>query len=463
MSTYKIIHELASTRSSNEKKNILLREVNNEELKTFFRLALSNRIRFYQKKEISSSFKVDNFISLLDAMKYIEEHIALRKITGNAAKHFIKNLLSEVSVENEYVLKLILQKKSGCDLGASIVNKIWPKLITEFPCLLATNWDDKLSTKLFASSDKIYSQKKSDGLRVALVIDEEGNVSAYTRAGNELNVFGVFDYFGEFIKGVVIDGELLTINNDTGKFNNRQTSNGICSKAIHDTMSEEESKMLHMTAWDMIPIDDFKREYSDIEYSSRFASLYNFVISYEVGKHISVIDSKIVKSPQEAQDHYQEMIYQGEEGTVVKSSKMLWENKRSKLQLKVKSEFLCDLKVIGYIPGKGELEGNLGALMVESNDSKVQVNISGFSLKLRSEIFANLIDSSVNYQMVINDELQTYTALPGDSDIYIDSIVEVKYNSKIKSRDSDIWSLFLPRFEKSRPDKLLANNFDEIK
>ena len=360
MSVYSIIQELATTRSSNDKKGILQREVANEDLKTFFRLALSNQIRFYQKKPISSTNKIVG-IELDDAMKRLEENIAERRITGNSARAYIEDLFNWVTDDDEVVLKLILQKKSGCDIGASIVNKIWPKLIPEFPCLLATNYDDKLGAKLFAEGS-VTAQVKSDGLRVHLVIDEEGIVTAYTRAGNELELFGVFDSLGEYVKGVVIDGELLTINKATGKFNPRTTSNGICSRAIHGTMNKEQSEMLHMTAWDMIPLADFKAEKSNLPYSARSNNL-NVLLDANLSLKslVSMIETRTVNTIEEANQYYQEVQNRGEEGIILKSPNMLWSNTRSKQQLKLKSELICELRVKGWLPGKGELEGNLGA------------------------------------------------------------------------------------------------------
>lgn len=460
MSIYKIIQELASTRSSNDKKAILTREKDNTELQTFFRLALSNQIMFYQKKVFDVEPRGNT--PLLESMSWLENVIASRKITGNDARDKIEFLLEKSSVEDAEVLKLILQKKSGCDLGVSIINKIWPKLIPDYPCLLATNWETKLADKLDWKSG-CYAQLKSDGLRVNIVVDEEGGVKCYTRAGNELNLHGVFDVVGNHVRGVMIDGELLTVNPSTGKYNPRQTSNGICSKAIHGTMSVLESSQLHLTAWDIVTIDDFREESSDAPYSKRFDALKSFIEVSDLSKLVSVIPSKMVYSIDEAQDLYQEMISQGEEGIIVKSPKMVWENKRSKLQLKVKAELTADLKVVGYLPGKGELTGNLGALLMESDDSLVEVSMSGFSLKHRSQIFANLTNDVVGYSMVIDDKLIPFFATPGQCDIVLGSIVEVKYNAKIKSKSTDTWSLFLPRFSKSRPDKTFANKLEEIK
>ena len=51
MSTYKIIQSLSATRSRIEKEEILRAQVDNIQLKTFFKLALDPFINFFQKKE----------------------------------------------------------------------------------------------------------------------------------------------------------------------------------------------------------------------------------------------------------------------------------------------------------------------------------------------------------------------------------------------------------------------------
>ena len=142
---------------------------------------------------------------------------------------------------------------------------------------------------------------------------------------------------------------------------------------------------------------------------------------------------------------------------------MLWSDSRSNLQLKMKAKNTGDFKVTGYKDGVGKFLGNLGSLVIATSDDKLEANMSGFSFKLRSEIYANLTGNPVNYSMVEDGIVVTKTALPGESDINIGSIIEAAYNAKIKSRDSDIWSIFLPRFQTIRIDKDIANTIEELK
>ena len=89
---YSIIQELAATRSGNDKKSILSREIDNQDLKIFFKLALYNQIMFYQKKPISSNSKTPAQITLREAMGNLATRIASRAVTGNDAKEYIANL-----------------------------------------------------------------------------------------------------------------------------------------------------------------------------------------------------------------------------------------------------------------------------------------------------------------------------------------------------------------------------------
>lgn len=462
MTTYKILESLAATRSRLEKEAILQAEQSNAELKTFFKLALDPFINFFQKKVFVHKPNKTSDLTLSEAMVLINTRISPRVVTGNAAVDEINTLLSRLNSEDAKCIMMILQKDPRAGLGISTVNKIWNGLIQEFPCLLATAWDDKLAAKLPWTSGVI-SQLKSDGLRINIIIDGTGGVTAYTRAGNELNMFGAFDCLGTKFKSVVLDGELLSINKATGKFNNRQTSNGICGKAVRNTMSAAEAATLHCVTWDVIPLSDFMRARSGLQYKERLATLQKMMERIpEFTSIISIVPSRIVHSIGQAQEHYQEMLSAGEEGTMVKDPAMLWSDTRSKLQLKLKDTATADLVVTGFQQGTGKLLGNLGSLNIETSDGLCKVAMSGFSMKVRSQIYANLTGKPVTYVMVIEGADAELTANPGDIDVIIGSVVEVKYNQKIKSRDVKTWSLFLPRFSQTRPDKKVANSLAEI-
>lgn len=458
MSIYSIIEQLRATSSKKEKEKILRDNIDNGTLKNFFRLALNQYINFYQKKPFKlPTISVQNTYTLDYAMEFLEVVIARRSITGNAAFNEIQNTLDNMDPDDAACIALILQKDPDCGVD-TLAEKVWKGISPKYPCLLATAFTEELVKKHFDFTKKIYVQLKLDGLRVNIVVDDHGVVTVFTRSGRVMDVYGVFDHFSSYGMGLVYDGELLTVNSE-GNFNNRQTSNGICSKAVKGTMSEAEASSLHVVLWDVIDLNDFNSGAGTTPYETRFDTLQTILVN---DARASIVQSKLVTSLEEVNEFYSEKIAEGEEGAMLKCGNMIWEDSRSKKQLKLKAVNTCELRVSGAFEGKGALEGNLGSLQLKSDDGLVDVNMSGFNLKLRSEIWANIQNKPVQYSVKEGLYWTFKTANPKDTDINIGSIVEVTYNQKIKSRDSDTWSLFLPRYHSFRMDKTSTNTFEEI-
>jgi DNA ligase-1 len=116
---------------------------------------------------------------------------------------------------------------------------------------------------------------------------------------------------------------------------------------------------------------------------------------------------------------------------------MIWEDKRSKGQIKFKGELDCTLKVVGWEEGTGKHKGRLGALVLQSEDGSVSTNCgTGFSDADRAEF--------------------TY-------EYCIGKFVDVKYNARITDKRSSVDSLFLPVFAGFREDKAAADRSKDIK
>jgi ATP-dependent DNA ligase len=132
---------------------------------------------------------------------------------------------------------------------------------------------------------------------------------------------------------------------------------------------------------------------------------------------------------------FEEYLAEGQEGIILKDYKGIWENKRTKNQIKFKGELECDLKIVGIQPGTGKYEGMLGAILCESADGVVKVSVgSGFNDEHRK---------------TLGDEI-------------IGKIVAVKYNARITNKEGD-QSLFLPIFIEVRTDKDTADASKDIK
>ena len=154
------------------------------------------------------------------------------------------------------------------------------------------------------------------------------------------------------------------------------------------------------------------------------------------GKKIWNVTSTIVETLEEAQEIFQGYLAEGFEGIILKDGAGVWEDKRSKTQIKFKGELECDLKIVAVEEGKGKAVGMLGAIICESADGIVKVNVgSGFNDAQRKQYWKENL---------------------------VDKIVAVKYNARIKNKQGEE-SLFLPVFVEIRDDKDVADSSKIIK
>jgi ATP-dependent DNA ligase len=154
------------------------------------------------------------------------------------------------------------------------------------------------------------------------------------------------------------------------------------------------------------------------------------------GKRIWMVSSEIVETYEKAQEIFNEYLSLGYEGIILKDGSGVWEDKRAKHQIKFKGELECDLKIVAVEEGTGKYAGMLGAIVCESGDGVVKVNVgSGFNDAHRN----NLKEKDL-----------------------LGKIVAVKYNARIKNKQGDE-SLFLPIFIEVRDDKDVADSSKDIK
>ena len=239
---------------------------------------------------------------------------------------------------------------------------------------------------------------------------------------------------------MVFDGELL-IADHAGKPVNRQTGNGILSKSIKNTMSETEALQVRATLWDAISYESFKAGQDDEPYNIRMAKLSNAMshvksVNYQFGQYVDMVWTKEVNDLYTAQRIFEKFLAEGQAGTILKSKTGIWEDKRSKEQIKFKGELECDLRVVDWEEGTGKNKGRLGALVCESSDGKIRVNVgSGYSDEQR-EAYGKQV---------------------------VGKIATVKYNARIQDKGNNIESLFLPVFIELREDKDTADESIRIK
>lgn len=439
-----IIEQIGSDTKRTHKLDVLKQHKDNPLLRRVLKMALDPFIRFYIKRIPSYTVSADpdttklrSLDNALDSLMTLAE----RRVTGNAAALLLSETLSSVSADDAIVITRIIGKDLRCGVAEATVNAVFKDLIPVYPCLLARPYDAKNAASIKFPA---YSQLKADGVRANALV-KDGVVTICGRSGKLIDVLGQLDkdiielaslYGGDMF----FDGELVVYDLSSGGTQARRTGNGVINKAIRGTISSEEAADVRFQIWDAFPLEEFNQGQSKCDYRARFQTLTDQMAKFH-GSKILLIPSREVNSWEDAGQHFQEMLSNGEEGVIVKDFSGVWSHTRSEHLVKMKAELDADLEVVGYNPGTGQFEGMVGSLICSSSDGKVVVSISGFTHELRSWITANI-------------------------NAVIGKIVTVMYNERIASKSADrvdIDSLFLPRFKQFRDDKQIADSSGEIK
>lgn len=427
-------NDLASNASRNYKIQKLEENRDDQLLIQIVRLALDPFTNFYIRKipkYTPNQTEVDNLQMSIDQLYDLSQ----RLVTGNAAIEHLAAILSRS--EEPEVIERIIQKDLKCGVSISTANAVWSGLVSEYPVMLCSQFDQKLVDKVQFPA---LVQLKMDGMRFNAIV-RDGKVEYRSRNGKEIQLLGNLD--AEFAKlagdiDCVFDGELLV--KQDGKILDRQTGNGILNKANKGTISANEAAMVEATIWDVIPFIQFSEGKCNTPYGTRMESL-NVLVDNHQPKKIHLVDSWEVDNYEEAKALFEGLLAQGREGIILKDKRGIWEDKRAKHQIKFKGELECDLEIVAVEEGTGKYAGKLGAVVCRSrpeNGIALTVSVgSGFNDAHRANLWA-------------------------DRNNLIGKIVAVKYNMRIKNKAGEE-SLFLPIFIEVRDDKTEADTLGDIK
>ena len=427
-------NDLASNASRNYKIQKLEENLDDQLLIQIVRLALDPFTNFYIRKipkYTPNQTEVDNLQMSIDQLYDLSQ----RLVTGNAAIEHLAAILSRS--EEPEVIERIIQKDLKCGVSISTANAVWSGLVSEYPVMLCSQFDQKLVDKVQFPA---LVQTKMDGMRFNAIV-RDGKVEYRSRNGKEIQLLGNLD--AEFAKlagdiDCVFDGELLV--KQDGKILDRQTGNGILNKANKGTISANEAAMVEATIWDVIPFIQFSEGKCNTPYGTRMESL-NVLVDTHQPKKIHLVDSWEVDNYEEAKTLFEGLLAQGQEGIILKDKRGIWEDKRAKHQIKFKGELECDLEIVAVEEGTGKYAGKLGAVVCRSrpeNGIALTVSVgSGFNDDHRANLWA-------------------------DRNNLIGKIVAVKYNMRTKNKAGEE-SLFLPIFIEVRDDKTEADTLGDIK
>lgn len=426
MNTLEILDLIASDSKRKFKEQVLSDHFYNDLLRKVFWAAYDSNLVFW----ISKHPTVESYAGTLSLDTAIDEICAnlwKRKVTGHSAVKFYQNVLSSLTESDATVLRRIIDGDLRCGVSVPTINKIWNGLIPIYPIMTASDDPSRLQFP------DVVVQTKYDGVRCIVTRTNDGIIKR-TRNGKQITSLSIMDdEFNRLIGlGEEWDGELVCYGSNDMPLP-RKVSNGIITKALRGTISPKEANMVRFICWDVVD------KTQTIPYDKRLQYLMENVFSArQMGvKKIFSAQTTKVECLSDVEKLFEEAILRGEEGVIAKNLKAFWEPKRSFNLCKFKAEYSADLIVIDWESGTGKYDGILGALVGETSDGELQVNVgSGYSDCQRKVITA---ESSIG------------------------KIIEVKYNGVIDKKDGGKKSLYLSRFVKFRPDKNVANTICELK
>ncbi|MCG8613191.1 MAG: DNA ligase [Pseudomonadales bacterium] len=113
-------------------------------------------------------------------------------------------------------------------------------------------------------------------------------------------------------------------------------------------------------------------------FTQRLAALTNLIDSVPA-PWLKVIPQTQFESRDELDLHLQQTVATGGEGLMLHHENALYQPGRTDSLLKLKINQDAEARVIGYVPGKGKFENQLGALIVQTQDGKTFKIGTGFS------------------------------------------------------------------------------------
>lgn len=429
---------IAATSSKNEKEALVKKYANDTEFVRVLEYAY-NPFKTYGVRQMPEKTVSDGRDFEPVTWSILDELIS-RELSGNDARSTIEvevNMLDEASAD---LFVRILRKDLRAGFSESTCNKAVKGLIPTFPYMRCCLPKD---AKMDEWINGAISQEKADGMFGNVDHEVSGLVRITSRQGSEFPV----EKFGAVVEevkqtitpGTQMHGEFLVCK--AGIIQERQIGNGILNSVLKGGDFEADEEPVYMV-WDQIPLSAVKpRGKYDKPYSQRLRGLVE-QISRTKPRSIKLIETRVVRSMQEANNHYREMLLKGKEGTVVKSAKAIWKDGTSKEQVKLKLEADVDLRIIDIVPGREgtKNEGRAGSFTCATSCGSLIVDVT-----------------------VKNDALRD--RVDNNPDEFIDKIIVVRGNSVLlPSASNEFHSLFLPRMveEDYRLDKSVADSLERV-
>jgi DNA ligase-1 len=281
-----------------------------------------------------------------------------------------------------------------------------------------------------------YVQLKADGTYREFTV-EHGEVICNSRSGESYDYPVLNQTLEEYPDGHYI-GE-LTVRGEGGKILDRATGNGLINSdnPPHDRIV--------LDLWDYVTLEEYTNAANKIKGTTSYYVRFNKLMEIVEDKlspapgHVSVIETYVVPSIQQALRQCSRWMEAGFEGAILKDANAIFRDGTSPQQLKLKLEIDADVRITGFKPGTigTKREGKIGSIEYATDDGKVKGYASGFT------------DAELDDMDSRRDEL-------------IGKVMTLTCSDITRGRSNEHYALSHPRFVELRNDKDKTDTLERI-
>lgn len=424
------LNTLKSLTGSNDKKEYLASDCSSEEVKYMLNVLLDSKYSLGIKKLGKIPAASNKTIHTFNDLKTLVEKLQNSNINEKLREEVIQFLIG-CTKETQELLILFFQKTLKLGITSKSYSEVFKGEISEHPIALA-----KSPTEAVPPIPCIVGTKY-DGIRYTQVKVEVTQDSidigeALTRDRNRIRFTRIENGIKQLLKGQigtwVVDGELETINESFDEVQSIVSSN--ISNGVY-----EDGNDLKFTVFDLIRYSDYIGETKSKPQDERLKDLSRLFI---LNKPTALVEAEhiTVYSVDKIKEITDEKINAGLEGTIIKDPKASYKKGKTSAWIKQKAINDCTLVCVGVTEGTNKRAGKVGALMMESSDKLIKVNVG----------------SGLTDEMV-----ELYTKNPP-----IGKFFDILYNQVSQAEDMQM-SLRLPRLKGIRIDVTKADDFEKIK
>ena len=374
-----------ATNSNTDKLNVLKKYANNEAVRNALEYTYNT---FKQYGVTSANCKKNSKLikyGYSDLFKLLDD-LSIRFITGHTAISLVNGFV-EANKKHEELIFSIIDRNLKTRSTTSMINKVIPGLIPTFDVALANSYDEKMAKKV-DFNDTWFVSRKLDGCRCICIINEYGEPTYFSRAGNEFLTLKNLDaeIISLGLKNMVIDGEICMLD-----ANGNENFQGII-KEIKRKDHTIENPFFYM--FDILTLEEFVNKEGTTPFGVRNVQLENLFFQREFN-HIDYLPQTILIDEQMLMFHVSTAKENGWEGLMLRKDAP-YQGKRSNDVLKVKQFFDAEYVVVDVenavnrviVDGKEVEEMMMRNVVIEHKGNRVQVG-SGFSHEQKRFYFEN--------------------------------------------------------------------------